>query len=134
MDRVSANSEKTSHHIAAALRGVLCRYGAPAEVLTDQGEEFQGKFAELLTKLLIDHCLTSRDHPQSDGLAERMVQTVKEALRKFVLKSNRHHWDVQLCWIAMGYRMSRQNSLAGYSPYFLLFGRWPIVGTAIKKA
>jgi hypothetical protein len=43
--------EKTSHHTAAALRGVLCRYGAPAEVLTDQGEEFQGEFAELLTKL-----------------------------------------------------------------------------------
>jgi hypothetical protein len=35
--------EKTSHHTAAALRGVLCRYGAPAEVLTDQGEEFQGE-------------------------------------------------------------------------------------------
>jgi hypothetical protein len=104
--------EKTSHNTAAALRGVLCRYGAPAEVLTDQGEEFRGEFAELLTKLLIDHRLTSRDHPQSDGLAERMVQTVKEALRKFLLKSNRHYWDVQLCWIAMGSRMSRQNSLA----------------------
>jgi hypothetical protein len=125
--------EKTSHYTAAALRGVLCRYGAPAEFLTDQDEEFQGEFAELLTKVLVDHRLTSRDHPQSNGLAERMVQTVKEALRKFVLKSNRHHWDLQLCWIAMGYRMSRQNSLAGYSPYFLLFGRWPIVGTAIKK-
>jgi transposase InsO family protein len=125
--------EKTSHHTAGALRGVLCRYGAPAEVLTDQGEEFQGEFAELLTKLLIDHRLTSRDHPQSDGLAEGLVQTVKEALRKYVLKSNRQYWDVQLCWIAMGYRMSRQNSLAGYSPYFLLFGRWPIVGTAIRK-
>jgi hypothetical protein len=126
--------EKTSHHTAATLRGVLCRYGAPAEVLTDQ-EEFQGEFAELLVKLLIDHRLTSRDHPQSDGLAERMVQTVKEALWKFVQKSNRHHWDVQLCWIAMGYRtcMSCQNLLAGYSPCFLLFGRWPIVGTAIRK-
>jgi hypothetical protein len=33
----------------------------------------------------------------------------------------------------MGYCMSRQNSLAGYSPYFLLFGRWPIIGTAIRK-
>jgi hypothetical protein len=33
----------------------------------------------------------------------------------------------------MGYRMSRQNSLADYSPYFLLFGRWPIIGTAIRK-
>jgi hypothetical protein len=125
--------DKTSHHTAAALRGVLCRYGAPAEVLTDQGEVFQGKFAELLTKLLIDHRLTSRDHPQSDELAERMVWTVKEALRKYVLKSNRHYWDVQLCWIAMGYRMSRHNSLAGYSPYFLLFDRWPIIGTAIRK-
>jgi hypothetical protein len=51
--------EKTSNHTAAALRGVLCRYGAPAEVLTDQGKEFQGEFTELLTKLLIDHCLTS---------------------------------------------------------------------------
>jgi hypothetical protein len=62
-----------------------------------------------------------------------MVQTIKEALRKYVLKSDRHHWDVQLCWIAMGYRTSRQNSLAGYSPYFLLFGRWPIIGTAIRQ-
>jgi hypothetical protein len=35
--------------------------------------------------------------------------------------------------IAMGYRMRRPNSLAGYSPYFLLFGRWPIIGTAIRK-
>jgi hypothetical protein len=125
--------EKTSHHTAAALRGVLCRYGASAEVLTDQREEFQGDFAELLAKLLIDHHLTSRDHPHDDGLTERMVQTVKEALRKYVLKLDRHHWDVQLCWIAIGYRMSRQNSLVGYSPHFLLFGRWPIIGTAIKK-
>jgi transposase InsO family protein len=125
--------DKTSHHTAAALRGVLCRYGASAEVLTDQRKEFQGEFAELLTKLLIDHRLMSRDHLQSDGLAERMVQTVKEALRKYMLKSNRHHLDVQLCWIAMGYRMSRQNSRAEYSHYFLLFGRWPIIGTAIRK-
>ena len=124
---------KKSLHTAAALRGVLCRFGAPAEVLTDQGEEFQGDFAELLRELLIDHRLTSRDHPQSDGLAERMVQTVKEALRKYVLKSNRRLWDIQLCWIAMGYRMSRQRALAGYSPYFLLFGRWPVFGVAIKR-
>jgi hypothetical protein len=74
--------EKLSFYTAAALKGVLTRFGAPAEVLTDQGEEFQGEFAALLQKLLIDHRTTSRDHPQSDGLAERMVQVVKEALRK----------------------------------------------------
>jgi hypothetical protein len=32
----------------------------------------------------------------------------------------------------MGYRMSRQRSLGGYLPYFLLFGRWPIVGASVR--
>jgi hypothetical protein len=32
----------------------------------------------------------------------------------------------------MGYRMSRQRSLGGYSPYFLLFRRWPIVGASVR--
>ena len=110
----------------------LRRYGAPAEVLTDQGDEFAGEFAELLVQLFIDHRITSRDHPQADGLAERIVQVCKEGLRKYCLQSDRHLWDRFLCWIAMGYRMSRQASLAGYSPYFLLFGRWPIVGAKVR--
>ena len=46
---------------------VLCRYGAPAEVLTDQGTEFRGAFQELLDEALVDHCRTSRDHPQAHG-------------------------------------------------------------------
>jgi transposase InsO family protein len=85
--------EKSSFCTAAALKGVLTRFGAPAEVLTDQGEEFQGEFAALLQKLLIDHRTTSRDHPQSDGLAERMVQVVKEALQKYCITFNKQHWS-----------------------------------------
>jgi hypothetical protein len=81
---------------------------------------------------MIDHRTTSRDHPQSDGLAERMVQVVKEALQKYCLTFNKQHWCHFLCWIAMGYRMSRQRSLGGYSPYFLLFDRWPIVGASVR--
>jgi hypothetical protein len=124
--------EKSSFYTAAAFKGVLTRFGAPAEVLPNQGEEFQGEFAALLQKLLIDHRTTSRDHPQSDGLAECMVQVVKEALRKYCITFNKQHWCRFLCWIAMGYRMSCQRSLGGYSPYFLLFGRWPIVGASVR--
>jgi hypothetical protein len=32
----------------------------------------------------------------------------------------------------MGYRMSRQRSLGGYLPYFLLFGRWSIIGASVR--
>jgi hypothetical protein len=124
--------EKTSEYTAAALRDVLCRFGAPAEVLTDQREEFQGVFAEYLAAILADHRETSRNHPQSNGLAERMVQMVKRALRKYCLLYDRLHWDEFLPWIAMGYRMSSHVALGGYSPYFLLFGRHPIVGSSVR--
>jgi transposase InsO family protein len=40
----------------AFLDRVFVRFGALAEVLTDQGREFLGSFKELCTKALIDHC------------------------------------------------------------------------------
>ncbi|OAE22173.1 hypothetical protein AXG93_3271s1160 [Marchantia polymorpha subsp. ruderalis] len=53
-----------------------------------------------------------------------MVQTVKRALRKYGLQK-RHlgDWNILLPWLAMGYRFSRQASLASFSPYFLLYGQ-----------
>ena len=40
---------------AAFLDQMLARFGAPAEVLTDQRSEFLGAFEVLCTKALIDH-------------------------------------------------------------------------------
>lgn len=116
--------EKRSAKIRDAfMYHVLSVFGACVEVLTDQGTEFQGDFQELLEESFIDHRVTSRDHPQADGLAERMVQTCKSALRKYVLTRNKTNWDRMLPFLAMGYRMSRQASLGRFSPYMLLFGR-----------
>jgi hypothetical protein len=66
--------DKSSEGVAYAfLDRVLSHFGAPAEVLTDQGIEFQGEFQVLCDKALIDHRTTSRDDPEADGLAERVV-------------------------------------------------------------
>ncbi len=92
----------------AFLDKVLSHFGAPAEVLTDQGTEFQGEFQVLCDKALIDHRTTFRDHPEADGLTERVVQTVKRALRKYGLqKGHLGDWDIKSPWLAMGYRFSR---------------------------
>jgi hypothetical protein len=113
---------------------VLSRFGAPAEVLTDQGREFLGEFQTLCEQALIDYRTTSRDHPEADGLAERMVQTVKRGFRKYSLKKGHHgDWDLQLPWIAMGYRFSKHASLASFSPYYLLYGRHPVLPKAIQE-
>ena len=69
-----ALSQNSSELVAAAfLDCVLARFGAPTEVLTDQGREFLGAFEKLCMQALIDHRTTSRDHPKVDCLAERVV-------------------------------------------------------------
>ncbi len=59
--------------VYAFLDRVLNHFGAPAEVLTDQGTEFQGEFQVLCDKALIDHQTMFRNHPKADGLVELMV-------------------------------------------------------------
>ena len=52
--------DKYSEGVAYAfLDRVLSHFGAPAEVLTDQGTEFRGEFQDLCDKCLIDHRTTS---------------------------------------------------------------------------
>jgi hypothetical protein len=56
--------DKSSEGVMYAfLNRVLNHFGAPTEVLTNQGIEFQGEFQVLCDKALIDHRTTSRDHP-----------------------------------------------------------------------
>ena len=79
----------------AFLDRVLSRFGAPAEVLTDQGNEFLGEFQTLLEQTYIAHRTTSRDHPEADDLVEHMVQTVKRALKKYDLQQGHNgDWDL----------------------------------------
>jgi len=112
------------------LHHVLARFGSCAEVLTDQGKEFEGEFDELLRTSLIDHRITSAYHPQTNGLAERAVQSLKRALRK--LASERENpggsasWDEQVPWVLLGYRASPQQSTK-YSPMHLLYARDPVI-------
>jgi hypothetical protein len=66
--------DKLNERVAYAfLDRVLNHFGAPTEVLTYQGTEFQGEFPVLCDKALIDHRTMSRDHPKAYGLTKRVV-------------------------------------------------------------
>ncbi|CAI7864533.1 unnamed protein product [Closterium sp. NIES-54] len=124
---VRAIPSKSSMHVAAVIKEqVVCRFGACAEVLTDQGTEFQGEFKKLLEETGITHRRTSRYHPQSDGLTERLMQTLKRGLRAYGEKRKRD-WDEELHWIAAGYRFGKQAALRDHSPYSLLYGCEPLL-------
>ncbi len=73
--------DKSSHNTSHVfLQHVLNRFGVYVECLIDQGSKFKGKFQYLLDHGFIDHCRTSRDHPQANGLVERMVKTCKKGV------------------------------------------------------
>jgi hypothetical protein len=124
---------KEAKHTASAFKSrVLCRYGAMAEVLTDGGREFEGEFGQLLSQALVDHRTTSPGHPQSDGLAERAVQSVKRALRRRCQDSKvGTEWDEDLPWVMLGYNCSKQAA-TGLSPYELLHAQQPTVPPAVR--
>ncbi|CAI5468770.1 unnamed protein product [Closterium sp. Yama58-4] len=124
---VRAQSSKNAELIAEAFTDqVLTRFGACGEVLTDQGTEFKGAFDKLLAEVGIKHRRTSRYHPQWDGLTERMVQTIKKGLRAYG-EGHKRDWDQELHWVVAGYRFSKQAALRDYSPYYLLYGRQPML-------
>jgi transposase-like protein len=100
---VALSQNSTELAAVAFLDRVLARFGAHAEVLTDQKREFLGAFEELCIKALIDYRATSRDQSEADGLAERVVHTTKRGLKKYrLLWGNHRDWDLMLLWIAMG--------------------------------
>jgi hypothetical protein len=66
--------DKSSHNTNQAfLQQVLSRFGVCVGCLIDQGSKFKGEFQELFDHVFIDHRQTSKDHPQADGLAKKMV-------------------------------------------------------------
>jgi hypothetical protein len=72
------------------------------EVVTDRGGEWEGEFHDLLQQALVDHRLTSPSRPQADGLCERSVSSIKQALRKLCQDTgNFADWDLNLQWVLL---------------------------------
>ncbi|XP_037957842.1 uncharacterized protein K02A2.6-like [Teleopsis dalmanni] len=72
--------------VIEALRSTFAIFGLPKKIVTDNGPPFSSKaFIEFCINNNIE-CLKSPPyHPQPNGTAERGVQTVKSALRKYLL-------------------------------------------------
>jgi hypothetical protein len=111
---------------------VLSRYGSPAQVVTDRGDEWKGLFSQLLYDHFIDHAITRGYHPQSNGACEKIVGILKLALRKTLLTQDIKEWRKTVLSVAMGYRMSRQSS-TGFSPYLMMLGRNPLIPSGFQN-
>ena len=114
--------DKTELAVADAfLQDMVCRFGMPSVIHSDQGREFVKKVMQELCLLCGTHkTRTTPYHPESDGLVERFNRTLLMMLDMFA-GENRDDWDDLLPAVMMAYRSSVHESM-GYSPYRLMFG------------
>lgn len=54
------------------------KYGTPKQVMSDHGTQFEEQFAEALKQAGSKHIKARVKHPQSNGKAERAIQTIKK--------------------------------------------------------
>jgi transposase InsO family protein len=88
------------------VREIVCRYGVPLEVHTDQGRNFDSNLIKELTQLLgIRKTRATPLHPQSNGQVERQNRTILEYLSKYIT-DNQKDWDRWVSLYLLAYRSS----------------------------
>ena len=114
--------DKTAISVADAFfSNIVCRFGMPSVIHSDQGREFENKVMHELCLLGGSHkTKTTPYHPESDGLFERFNRTLLMMLA-MLAGEHKDDWDDLLPPVMMAYRSSVHES-TGFSPYRLMFG------------
>ncbi len=104
---------------------VIYRYGVPKFVLTDNGGKWATEFDAMCKDYDIHHQHTAPQWPQCNGMAERLIKTIKHGITVLsVVLDNANCWDEQLAKVMFGYKCGIQFSTK-FSPFMILTGRTP---------
>ena len=73
----------TAYQIADHFKQIFSEYGWPETLISDNGPCYASKtFKKLMTEYNVNHITSSPHYPQSNGLAEKYVQIVKNLFHK----------------------------------------------------
>lgn len=109
----------TTEAVIRVLRGLFATHGCPDVLVSDNGPQFtSGTFERYLLGLGIRHALTAPFHPSSNGQAERMVRSTKEALARL----DRGDWHERVAEYLFVQHIT-PHAATGRSPAELLMGR-----------
>ena len=119
----------TKNHTARTTAQVLYNnyfsiFSFPQCLMSDQGTEFSGKVITVMCSLLgIEKIWTTRYHPQTNGSAERVHQTLQRVIGK-LHPEKRKKWPAHIGSIIIAYNSTR-SLVTRYSLYYLMFRRRP---------
>nr|AAV31171.1 Putative polyprotein, identical [Solanum tuberosum] len=100
------------------IQEVVRLHGVPISIISNRGAQFW-KFFQKGLGLNVN--LSTAFHPQTDGQAERTIQTLEDMLRACVIDF-KGNWDDHLPLIEFAYNNSYHSSIQ-MAPYEALYGR-----------
>ena len=97
-------------------------FGAPIEIISDNGTSFKNDMKREFSKLLgTKEIFSPPYYPQGNGLVERLFRTAKSMI-KLSTEENKKEWDEVLPTVNMALRNSVSQSIK-FTPYEVLFGK-----------
>ena len=104
----------------------VLKHGFPSRIHHDQGREFDNQLFHHLEKLSgMKASRTTPYHPSGNGMVERMNRTIINML-KTLGEKEKSNWKAHLTSLAFAYNSTICKS-TGFSPYYLMFGRNPLL-------
>ena len=102
----------------------LVHYGWPEKILTDQGRSFENQLVKELCDIAqVQKLRTSPYRPETNGQCERFNQTLISMLGTLPTHE-KSKWREWISTLVHAYNCTVSSS-TGFSPYFLMYGRYP---------
>lgn len=118
----SADDEETANFV---YEEIYSTYGAPREILSDNGANFVSRVVQhLCNKLRTLHQLSTPYHPRANGKNENLNGIIGGLLTKMCVRKELSLWESFLPE-AVFHARSRQHSGTGFSPFYLVYGQNP---------
>ena len=104
------------------MKEVVCRFGVPLHICSDQGHNFESAvFTEMCQMLGMYKTRTTAYHTQSDGMVERFNRTLEDQLATFV-DYHQRDGDEHILYLMLAYRSAIKES-TGCTPAKVIFWR-----------
>jgi ribonuclease HI len=109
----------------AFLRSIVCRFGVPSRIITDNGTQFTSRiFQEYCEDIGTQLCFASVAHPRSNDQVERANAEILRGLKTHTyncLKKHGANWVNELPSMLWGNRTTPSRA-TGETPFFLVYG------------
>nr|GEY21073.1 reverse transcriptase domain-containing protein [Tanacetum cinerariifolium] len=109
---------------------IVCRFGIPGEIISDNGKQFSDNpFKDLCDKLNITQRFASVKHPQSNGLVERANRSLGKGIKSRLGEGNKN-WVEELPHVLWAHQTMIKSSHSD-TPFSLTYGTEAVIPTEI---